>query len=365
MPSSPTAINAALEILQGGYGNPSAAHGAGLRAEARLREARKQVCALAGCREDELFFTSGGTESNNLCLLGAVEAMRHKGKRLIASDSEHPSVLEPLKRLANKGFELVLLPTRGGVLDLKALEEALNEDTVLVSIQAVNSETGAAYDLSAVAEILRRRQSQALFHTDAVQALGKIPLQLSRLGVHLASFSAHKLGGLPGIGAVYVQKGCRISPPYLGGGQENGLRSGTENLPAIAAFGAAAEEARLQWAYRLENAQRVRQVFLDRLSGFEQVHFHLPPHASVYILNLSLQVLPSEVMLNALSAKGAFVSAGSACSSRKKSAGSVLRAFGAPASQLDHALRFSFGYQTTPQMAHELCDLLVELFLSR
>lgn len=328
------------------YGNPSSLHRKGIDAELRVRRAGKQLAGALGCEPDNLIFTSGGTEANNLALFGGAQAMRRRGDNLVVGAFEHASVLAAAERLKDAGFEVRLIrPCADGSMDAEAFVGVVDDKTILASCMLVNSETGAISDVERIAAGIRRKNKTALIHTDAVQALGKIPFSAQRLGVDLLSVSAHKICAPKGCGALYVRKGVRILPQLAGGAQERGLRPGTENTPFICAFGHAAEKA----AERLsENHAAIRDVyeyFVKTASGTPGICINPPRNSTPYIGNLSVPGYRSENLVHALAAKGIYVSSGSACSKGARS--HVLISMGLSDDIIDSALRVSFHKGTT------------------
>ncbi len=327
------------------FGNPSSLHHEGLSAEKLLREARERLLAsLGGERGTRLIFTSGGTEANNLALFGTLARRSRGGRtRLILTDSEHPSVHNAALALAERGVDVIFLPTSGGVVDENRLYDALTPETVLLSVMAVNNETGAVYPIERLFRMAKQRVPGILTHTDAVQAFGKIPLRARDLGADLVTVSAHKIGGPKGVGALAVaeevaRRGA-LAPQILGGGQEGGLRSGTENTIGIAGFAGAAEEV---FHHFSENAQRMAELRAYLIANLPRgAAPHLPPRAAPHILNIAVPGIKSETMLHFLSGRGICVSSGSACSSHGKGENRVLSAFGIPRDEADCSLRIS------------------------
>ena len=339
------------EALRVCYANPGSVHAAGLQAQELLEEARRQVTSSLGVRrptEGQLFFTSGGTEANNLAILGSVfaKAKPSRGK-IILTDSEHPSVAAVAAKLATEGFDLCCIPTVGGMLDLDALEAAADENVVLAAIMLVNNETGALYPIKEAAELLRRKSPGAVIHCDAVQGYLRTPFAASSLGVDTLSVSAHKIHAPKGAGALFVSRELlqrrRIAPILHGGGQEGGLRSGTENVPAIAAFGAAAAEGMAEAEARRAQVAHLRKYLLARLPATVQVN--TPARHVEAIVSITLPDVKSEVMLRALSARKIYVSAGSACAARSGKVSSTLLAYGLPRRQADCTLRISLSHK--------------------
>jgi cysteine desulfurase len=333
------------------YGNPSALHGAGLAAEKLVREAREALAALFGAEAERVVFTSGGTESNNTAILCGARARRGQGRRVITARTEHPSVLECCAALAAEGFDIAFADVDGEGLMLPASVEALmNEETILISCAHVNNETGAIQPIQALCEIAdaneKRTGRRVSVHVDAVQSFGKLPLEALARRADLISVSGHKLHGPKGVGALFIGRGIHPKPLLLGGGQERGLRSGTENVPAIAGFGLAARTARRNLSARAENAAACkRRLFAAIRAGVDDVRLNGPDGAaaSPYILNMSFLGVKGEVLLHDLEQRGVCVSTGAACSVRKKTGSRVLAAMGLSRAESEGAIRFSFG----------------------
>ena len=335
------------------YANPGSVHAAGLRASELVEEARGQVAASLGVRrmtEGKVVFTSGGTEANNLAIFGTVFAKERPSKgKILITDGEHPSVEAAAAHLEAKGFRVCRIPTVGGVLDLDMLEAEADGEVVLTAMMLVNNETGALYPIRQAVELLRQKSPGAVIHCDAVQGYQRIPLTAPALGVDTLSVSAHKIHAPKGAGALYVSEEMlrrrRIAPIFYGGGQESGLRSGTENVPAIAAFGAAAAEGAATAESRRAQTARLRAHLLERLPAAVQVN---TPAAYVdAIVSLTLPNIKSEVMLRALSARGICVSAGSACAAKSGKVSRTLLAYGLTQRQADCTLRVSLSHCNT------------------
>lgn len=338
----------AVEIMCEDYGNPSSLHAKGLAAQLRLDTARQQLATALGCRQESVVFTSGGTESNSLAVLGAAGALRRRGKTLVAMAWEHSSVLGPLRALEKEGFTLRLVdPAPDGTVDVDALLAAVDDDTVLVSCMLVNSEVGAIAPVAEIARGVRRKSKIALVHTDAVQAFGKLPLAADKLGVDLLSVSGHKLHAPKGIGALYIRRGARILPQVAGGGQERGMRAGTENVPLACAFGRAAEKAVGSLQQNLARAGEIREYFVNNIDKIPGLCINSPPGATPYLCNVSLPGYRSEILLHFLAQRGVYVSSGSACS--RGAASHVLASMKLPRERVDSALRVSFSRYTTKE----------------
>lgn len=349
----------AAEKALGIYGNPSSPHALGIEARRELETARKELASVLGFNAEEVYFTASGSESNNTAVFGIASAQKRRSKTVVSTDSEHPSVDEPLKRLENEGFEVIRLSTKGGNLDLDGLRAALKKPVALVSVMQVNNETGAINDLCAIRQIITESGSGALLHSDAVQGLLKFKTyRQAYRACDAVSFSAHKIHGIRGAGALAVRKGVRVLPQVLGGGQEKGLRSGTENLAAICAFAAAAADYAKNLDENLKKIAHLRSLIISELGQKDFVRFNLPQTGCDGILNLSLLGQKSETLLNALSMKGIYVSASSACSS-KKAENRVLKAFGLPKERMESALRIGISHTNSEEEAKTLCNELL------
>lgn len=345
------AAKKAYEVMTATFGNPSSLHTLGIRAEQEVTAARRAVATLLGLNANGadlscITFTSGGTEANNLAIFGAAAANRRTGRHIVATAVEHPSVLEAVKQLEREGFELTLLPPdRRGDYSASAIADACREDTILVCLMMVNNELGTILPVKETVPLIRRRSPHAVIHCDAVQAAGKLPVKVLSLDVDTLSISGHKLHAPKGVGALYVKRGVRLVPRLYGGGQERGLRSGTEAVPSIAAFGEAIK------ALPAPAAQMPRYTALCErlehgLSAIDGIVLHTPTHAVPYIRNLSVCGYKSETLVHFLAGRGIYVSAGSACAKGHES--HVLKAIGLPAAQIASALRISVCADNTP-----------------
>lgn len=322
------------------WGNPSSLYDLGFRAQMLVDDTRKAVSPSLKCRDDEIYFTGSGTESNNTAILGAAYSRKKRGKRIVTTSIEHPSVLETVKRLEDEGFEVIYLkPQSNGVVSVDDLRSAINQNTILVSIMLVNNETGAIQPVKEAASIIKSVGAPALLHCDGVQAFGKMPINLNDLGVDLFSASGHKIHGPKGVGVLYVKKGVTIKPLLIGGGQEKNMRSGTESVPliyglkgAIDNLGNTNENLKKQkelWSY-------AKETLLD--TGF--IKINSSDDVLPYVLNISVEGYRSETLLHFLESQGIYVSSGSACA---KGEGSyVLNEMGFDRKRIDSALRISF-----------------------
>ena len=336
----PEAARKAAEVMVEEYGNPSSLHTRGFRARQEVEASRETVAARLGAKPEELYFTSGGTEGNNLALFGAALAKKRQGNRIVTTLAEHDSVLGTVGELEKQGFEVVRLrPDSEGHLSEEQLFDAVNEKTILVSMMLVNNETGAVFPVSAAARAIRRKKAPALLHTDAVQAFGKLEFSPAKLGADLCTVSAHKVHGPKGVGALYVSKSARILPHTFGGGQEKGLRPGTESVPLICAFG---EAVRLlpKASEAGPEMERLNGLLRGKLRELPEVTVNSPEDGLPYILNFSAGRVRAETMLHFLAEQNIFVSSGSACGRAKPS--HVLEAMGLPKERISSALRVSF-----------------------
>lgn len=322
------------------WGNPSSIHAKGVRAHCLLESSRAAVAEKIACAFEEVFFTSGGTESNNIAVFGAANALKRRGNRIVTTCIEHPSVLEPVKRLEEEGFEVVRLPVDAqGKISESSLFEAVNEQTVLVSIMSVNNEVGSIQPVEAARKAVLAAGAPALIHCDAVQSFGKLALSPTSLGIDLMSVSSHKIHGPKGAGALYIRKGVHLLPPFAGGTQEGSIRPGTEPMPAIAGFGAAAA-ALPEPGAAFEKAFMLRQYLLEGLEGLCAFAVNSPPDALPFVTNISFPGIKSEPMLNFLSARGVYVSSGSSCAKGRRS--KVLTAMDLDEDRLESPVRVSF-----------------------
>lgn len=334
------------------YGNPSSKHGMGVSAERYVKEAAEKIARTMKANAREIIFTSGGTESDNLALIGCATANRRAGKHIISTGIEHPAVYEPLAFLESQGFETTVLPVdHDGHVSLADLQNALRPDTVLVSVMYVNNEIGAVEPVGKIAEAVHRANPGALFHVDAIQAYGKFRICPKREGIDLLSVSGHKLHGPKGVGFLYVRDGVKISPILFGGGHQNGLRSGTLNVPGIAGLGEAAREAYEDFDEKISRMIRLKDELIDGVSQVEGVTVNSgrgnagAPH----IVSISVQGVRGEVLLHALEEKRIYVSSGSACSSHHPGISGTLKGIGLPDSLLESTIRVSLSDLSTEE----------------
>ena len=351
------AIKAMTEAMER-FGNPSSLHALGAEALTALDDARGNVARYLGCEAKEVYFNSGGSEANNTALFGAARAMKRRGKRIITTAIEHHSVLNAAKALEGEGFEVVYLkPNSSGVVTAQAVADALTDDTVLVSVMYVNNETGAIMPIPEIAAAIKSSGCGALFHSDCVQALGKLPINARALGADIISISGHKVHAPKGVGAIYVKNGCRILPFIYGGGQEKGMRSGTEPTLLIEGFSAALS-AMPDLKGQLERITALRDSAVARLKALQGVTVNSGNEALPYIINFSVSGIRSEVMLHWLEAKDIYVSSGSACAKGESS--HVLAAQGVSRQSADSAVRVSMSHFTTDEDINALIDAVMD-----
>ena len=354
----PEAAEAAMLAMTEIYGNPSSTHTKGREAKQLLDKSRKQVADALGCTVQELVFTSCGSESDNWAILNGAELMRRKGMHIISSQVEHDAVRKSLDELERRGFEVTRLkPDETGAIPVQAVMEALRPDTVLVTLMLVNNETGAVTDIGAIARAMKKAGSQALLHTDAVQAFMKLPFTVKSLGADLVSVSGHKIHAPKGIGALYIKNGVKLKPYLLGGGQENGRRAGTEAMPQIAAFGAACQAAREHLQENYERMAALRQLAIDALRR-DIPELVVIGGGAPHILSISLPGWRSEVLMNYMEAREIYVSKSSAC--KKGGRSHVLEAIGLAPKVIDGAIRIGLSRFTTQEDILALCAALKE-----
>ncbi|WP_028521110.1 cysteine desulfurase family protein [Ruminococcus flavefaciens] len=349
------AVAAAVTAMTQKYGNPSSLHRAGLEAQLLMDAARKTIADSIGADSGCIYFTSGATESNNLALRGASAAYGRKRKKIVISAVEHASVEETAADLESKGFEVVRVsPREDGRFYAADFINACDDNTCLISMMYVNNETGYILPVKEVFSAINRRQPDIITHTDCVQAYMKLPVKVSALNADLVSLSAHKIHGVKGVGALFIRKGVRVLPIVTGGKQEKGIRSGTESVPLIAAFGAAVEKMLPTVAQRYEKALRLKAYLLEQLKDIEGVELNSPGDGSPYVINISAGGKRSEIMLHFLESREVYVSSGSACSKGQQSG--VLGQFGIRDKRADSALRVSITADTTEAELDAFCD---------
>ena len=345
-------VEAMTAVLTECWGNPSSVHAFGMEAEKLLRRARNQVAAALGAEPERVFFTSGGTEADNWAIFGTAKRLGKRGRHIVTTRVEHHAVLSAMESLEAQGFEVTYLqPDETGYISAERLDAALRPDTILVSVMMVNNESGAVMPIADMVKRTRRKSPLALFHTDAVQGFGKVAFQAKRLGADLISVSGHKVHGPKGVGALYLRPGVNLPPLIMGGGQEQDLRSGTENLPGIVGFGAAVEAQ--DFAADREKMAKTLAVLKEKLSAVEGLQL-LGKADAPHILSVSLPGFRSQGIVNCLQDKGFYVSAGSACSRGHRS--HVLSAMGLRNDVIDGAVRLSLCGESPEDLADDLAQ---------
>lgn len=355
------------KILCEHYGNPSSMHHKGVEAEQYVRDARETLAKILKVNEKEIFFTSGGTESDNIALVGTAMANHRRGRHLITTQIEHPAILQTMAYLHNQGFEVTYLPVdRQGRISLKDLERAVRQDTILVSIMHTNNEVGALQPIQEAGALIKRRNPAILFHVDAVQGFGKCRIQPRRMQIDLLSVSSHKIHGPKGVGFLYVGERVKIQPIVHGGGQQKNMRSGTENVPGIAGMAKAAEMIYAHLDEDTERLYELKEHFVDRISRLEGIRINGIPQegcraTAPHVVSVSIAGVRSEVMLHALEEKGIYVSAGSACASNKPQTSATLKAMKLPKELWDSTIRFSFSVYTTREEIDYTLDIMYDM----
>lgn len=354
----PEAAEAAMNAMVDNYGNPSALHFSGVRAKQLLEQSRKQVAEVLGAEPEEILFSHSGTLANNSALLGAMTLRQKRGTRIVTSSVEHPSVSRVMDALESKGYEIIRLkPTLNGAINPDELFEAVNSKTILVSLMYVNNETGAVNPVEYANKAIKQAKAPAFVHVDAIQAFGKMSVKPRRIGADFVTISGHKIHAPKGVGALYVKKGLILPNLIHGGGQENGLFSGTENMPAIAGFGAAA--AALPDPMTMQrDMKRLRRRLITKLSKVPTILFNSPDNGLASIVNISILGMPSQVLVNFFSERGICVSAGSACKRGHRS--EVLTQLGFSPIRIDSAIRVSMSRFTTEEEIDRFVEVAIE-----
>lgn len=344
------------------YGNPSSLHKKGMEAENMLKEATHFFARGLGAQPEEIIYTSGGTESNNTAIIGAVMAYKRQGNKIITSAIEHPSVKEVFRYLEEQGFEVVTIGVdENGLIRLEELKEAIDDQTLLVSIMHVNNEIGTIQPIETIGALIKEKNKETLFHVDAVQSFAKLPIHVKRAKIDFLSASAHKFHGPRGVGLLYKNKSVRMQSLVYGGGQQKNIRSGTENIPGIVGAYKAAQMTIAHQEEMMAHMKACKQYLAETiLSEIPDTWLNGPSveESAPYILNIGFKDVRSEVLLHVLEEEGIYVSSGSACSTHKKEKGGVLVAIGNQATQLDHAIRFSFSYETQIEDLKRVVEVL-------
>lgn len=356
--------DAVVDAMCVNYGNAAAKHRKGVEAENLVREAKKAIADTLKVQEKEILFTSGGTESNNTALIGTALANRRAGKHLITTGVEHPSIYNTMSFLEEMGFEVTYLPVDHlGHISLEDLEKAIREDTILVSVMYVNNEVGAVEPIEAISQCIKKKNPKTLFHVDAIQAYGKYKIRPKKQGIDLLSVSGHKIHAPKGVGFLYIRDGVKIRPILFGGGQQKGMRSGTENVPGCVGLGVAAREAYKDFDARIEKLYTLREHLIAGLKplGGVTINGSEDRTNAPQIVSASFEGVRSEVLLHALEDKGVYVSSGSACSSNHPGISGTLKGIGVKKELLDSTIRFSLGDLNTEEEVNYAIGVLGEL----
>lgn len=357
-------IEVMIKTMREDYGNPSAKHMMGVVAEKYVKEATRMIAKTLKVEEKEILFTSGGTESNNMALIGGALANQRRGKHIISTAIEHPAVYEPLGKLVELGFEVTILPVdRAGHICLEELKNAIREDTIIVSTMYVNNEVGAVEPVEEIAKIVHEKNPDCLYHVDAIQGYGKYKIQPKKQGIDLMSVSGHKLHGPKGVGFLYIQKDAKVNPILFGGGQQRGMRSGTINVPGIAGMGEAARLAYEHFDEKIEKMIAIKDYLMDQLEKMEGIHLNSfrGTQSAPHILSVSVQGVRAEVLLHALEDREIYVSSGSACSSNHPGISGTLKGIGLEDEFLDSTVRISLCSENTLEEADYFLETLKEL----
>ncbi|WP_405320805.1 cysteine desulfurase family protein [Frisingicoccus sp.] len=365
----PSVCEKMVEVMSKNFGNPSSLHMKGFTAEQYVKEAKKTIASVLKVDVKEIVFTSGGTESNNMAIIGAAMANKRRGNHLITTSIEHASVYNPFIWLEEQGFEVTYLPVdHRGVVSLDALEKALRDDTILVSVMAVNNEIGTIQPLDEIGAMIKKKNPQILFHVDAIQGFGKIEIYPTRWQIDLLSVSGHKLHGPKGVGFLYIKDKVKVRPLILGGGQQKDMRSGTENVPGIAGLGEAVRCVFENFSEKQKRLYELRDMFVSALEEMEgvkingfahrvsDINLHQGP--APHVVSASFENIRAEVLLHALEERGIYVSSGSACSSNHPAISGTLQAIGTEKKYLDATIRFSLCYDTTEEELKECLEVL-------
>lgn len=337
-------IKSMVEVMTVDYGNPSSIHRMGVNIEKKITNSRKSIAKAINASSSEIYFTSGGTEANNIAIFGSVNAYRRSGNHIITTKIEHPSVLSVYKHLEDEGYNVTYLKVNDkGVIDIEHLKESITDDTILISIMMVNNETGAIQPIKEICKYVSKLKDKPLVHVDAIQGYGKVEINLKKTKVDLMTLSSHKVYGPKGVGALFVRKGVRIKPITLGGSQELGIRSGTENTPGIVGFGVATDMMMKEFEDNHRVMLERQKKLLDGIvNSIDDIKINTDMNnCAPHILNISFNGIRGEVLLHSLESKGIYVSTGSACSSKKKSYSHVLKEMGLNNWELEGAIRFS------------------------
>jgi len=351
-------------MLLENFGNPSSQNMAGVNAENEVIKARKIIAASINAEPDEIYFTSGGTESDNWAIFGTAKGYIRSGKHMITTAIEHPAVLQPMRELEKNGWDITILGVdEKGYINIDELKAAIREDTVLVSTILINNETGTIQNAEEISKAIKSINPHTLYHVDAVQAYGKYPINVKKMGIDMLSVSGHKVHGPKGVGFFYMKKGLKVKPIIFGGGHERGQRSGTENTPSIVGLAEAVKIDMAEMDKAVEHVKLVKKTLAEGiLNSIPMTYINGPSieEGSPYVLNIGFEGLRSEVLLHSLEEKKIYVSAGSACNSKKKGVSTVLSALGIDEKRIEGAIRFSFCRYNTVEEAEQCIEVLKE-----
>ena len=356
-------IDIMVKVMREDYGNPSSLHLKGLDAEHIIKDSSAKIAKVLKCLPEEIVFTSGGTESNNMAIIGSALAKRRHGKHIIVSSVEHASVSAVMQFLIKEGYEVTYIPAgENGQVDVDAFADAVRDDTILVSCMHINNELGSVMPVEQIGRAVKAKNKDVYFHVDAIQSFGKIEVLPKKINADIVSVSGHKIHGPKGSGFLYIKKGLLIRPVIYGGGQQKNMRSGTENVPAIAGLGVAVEKTFENFEEKTANIASLRDRLVNELTKIENVYCNTDvSKGAPHIASISFVGVRSEVMLHALEDKGIYVSSGSACSSNKKKESAVLTAIGLDKDRIESTLRFSFGEQNTVEEVDYAIEVIKEL----
>ena len=360
--------NIMIKVMSEDFGNPSSLHMKGITAENYIKKSKENIAKILKVNEKEILFTSGGTESNNTAIIGCARANKRAGMHIITTEIEHASVLSVMKYLEKEGFDITYLKAdKDGHISCEQVKEALRDDTIFVSVMHVNNEIGSVMDIEKIGKTIHEFNPYIVFHVDAIQSFGKLKIYPKKMNIDALSVSGHKFHGPKGSGFLYVREGVKMNPLIYGGGQQKGMRSGTENVPAIAGLGQAAVDAYLNIDEKMEKLYQMKDIFIDKILSLPDVYVnsHKGKEGAPHIISVSFPGVRSEVMLHSLEEKGVYVSSGSACSSNKASVSATLKAIGLNKDRLDSTVRFSMCDNTTEEEMKYAFDVIKEILPKR
>lgn len=362
------------EIMDVHFGNPSSMHNIGVDAENYIKTAKEVIAKTLKCQEKEIIFTSGGTESDNMAIIGGALANKRVGNHIITTKVEHPAVLETVKYMESLGYEISYIPVdKYGVVNIQELKNLLRADTVLVSVMHINNEIGSAMPLEEIGKIIKENNAKTLFHVDSVQGYGKYKINPKKMNIDMLSVSGHKIHGPKGIGFLYIADKVKVNPIIFGGGQQKGMRSGTENVPAIAGLGKAAELIYSNFENKIDVLYELKEYLVNELLKIEEVRINGIKYdgnvassdairaTSPHVVSFSVKGVRAEVLLHALEEKGIYVSSGSACATNKPAVSETLKAINLPTEYLDSTIRFSLSVETTKEQIIYTVDVINQL----